>query len=406
MNLLILTQYFYPEQFRINAIAQELLKRGHTVTVLTGHPNYPKGKTYTGYKPYQLKKELWDGITIYRVPIIPRGKGKNIQLMLNYLSFMINSSIFSLFLKNKKFDACFVHQPGPIFKALAGVVLKKLYKVPLHLWVQDLWPDTLSATGRLKAPLVEKVIHRFVRLIYQNTDQIWVSSEAFISSIMRFGPKKNPIYLPNTCEDFYQPVSTLERQLMPDMPDGFKVMFTGNVGSAQALPTIIEAAKILKDRDDIKWVIVGVGSELEKAKSLVKKYTLETRVIFLGGFPATSMPQIIAHADVCLATLNKSPIFSLTLPAKIQSYMACAKPIICAIDGEASRVINEANCGVAVESENPNALANAVIALRDRSIENKAQLGKNGRIYYEKHFQFSSVIDKLTSIITKEQKDT
>lgn len=399
MNILILTQYFYPEQFRINMIAQELLKKGHQVTVLTGQPNYPNGKTYSRYKAYRYQKEIWEGITIYRVPVIPRGNGRNKRLILNYVSFMLSSTLFSLSLKNKKFDACFVFQPGPIFQAFAGVALKKLYHVPLYVWTQDLWPESLSATGRLSVPIIEKMIRQFVGLVYRNSDRVLVTSEAFIPSITQFRLSEKPIFLANACEDFYRPISENEKKSVSDMPSGFKVMFTGNMGSAQALPTLIEAANILKKDADIKWVLVGAGSELENTKQMVKKYDLEDRVIFLGSYPPEFMPYIIVDADVCVATLNKSPIFSLTLPGKIQSYMACEKPIISAIDGETARIIRDAECGLAVDSENAQALAQAVLALKNKSLDERLEMGKNARSYYEKHFRSDVVIDKLTAVL-------
>src|SRR3990167_11158208 len=225
MNILILTQYFYPEQFRINMIAQELLKKGHQITVLTGQPNYPKGKTYSGYKAYRFQKEIWEGITIYRVPIIPRGDSRNGRLILNYCSFMFSSTLFSLLLKNKKFDACFVFQPGPIFQSFAGVLLKKLYRVPLYVWTQDLWPESLSATGRLSVPIVETIIRRFVGLVYRHSDRVLVTSEAFIPSIAQFRLSNPPLFLANACEDFYRPISENEKKSVSGMPSGFKVMF-------------------------------------------------------------------------------------------------------------------------------------------------------------------------------------
>lgn len=401
MNLLILTQYFYPEQFRINMVAQELLNRGFRVTILTGQPNYSTGKTYSGYKAYRFQKEIWQEMTIYRVPIIPRGKAGNMKLILNYGSFMLSSTIFSFFLKNKKFDACFVFQPGPIFQAFAGVVLKKLYRVPLYLWTQDLWPDNLSATGRLTMPSVEKIIRRFVGVVYRNTDRVLVTSQAFIAPLAQFHLSAKPVFLPNICEDCYRPILDNEKKSVSGMPAGFKVMFTGNLGAAQALPTFIEAANILKEHNDIQWVLVGDGSELANTKQLVKKYGLENQVIFLGSYPVAFMPHIIADADVCLVMLKKSPIFSLTLPAKIQSYMACEKPIISAIDGEAARIIQEAKCGISVESENPQALAQAIIAFKSESANARLQMGKNGRAYYEKHFRSDAIINKLISVLSK-----
>lgn len=400
MNLLILSQYFYPEQFRINMIAQELLKRGHQVTILTGQPNYPKGKMYPGYKAYQFQKEEWQGITILRVPIIPRGKAGNRQLILNYCAFMASSALRSLWLKNKKFDACFVFQVGPIFQAFAGVVLKKLYHVPLYLWTQDLWPETLSATGRLSVPIIEKIIRRFVGMVYRNSDKILVTSHAFVPSITQFRLLAKPIFLANACEDFYRPLSENEKKTISDMPIGFKVMFTGNLGAAQALSTLIKAAHILKRDSDIKWVLVGDGSELHKTRQLVQEYGLENQVIFLGSYPPELMSYIISEADVCVATLNKSPVFSLTLPGKIQSYMACEKPIVSAIDGEAARIIQEATCGISVESENAEALAEAVQVLKNKSLHERQQMGKNGRAYYEKHFRSDVVIDKLAAVLS------
>lgn len=396
MKLLIVSQHFFPEQFRISDLALGLKARGHSLTVLTGLPNYPKGKIYPGYRRFLPYKENWQGITIIRVPMIPRGKGSHFRLTLNYLSYAIMSSLLAPFLCRDKYDSIFIFQTSPITQALAGIVLKKLKSTPVFLWVQDLWPESLSATGKVRSPLILKWVGRFTRFIYRNCDKILIQSRAFEKNILEHGIDENKIiYYPNSCEEFYKPLSPIPSDKMLSLPEGFRVMFAGNIGAAQAIPTILDAAEKLKHQPEIKWIFVGDGSERQNLEDEIKKRDLQDHIIWVGSHPAEEMPYFFSQADIMLVTLTKQPIFALTIPSKVQSYMACAKPIVAAIDGETARVISEANAGKTVPAGDSAQLAEAVLTIYQMPLHERNQLGWNAYHYFEKHFEKHRSIEQL-----------
>lgn len=404
MNILVVTQHYWPEQFRITDIVETLVQRGHKVTVLTGLPNYPKGKILENYRKLLPFREKHNGVNIIRTPLIPRGKGRNFMLALNYLSFALSSTFFSFFYCREKYDATFVFQTSPITQALAAISMKILRRIPCLLWVQDLWPDSLTATGKCNNKRINALLSRFVKFIYKHSDKILVSSRAYKEHVLQHTHEPHKVsYYPNACEDIYKPLRKI-RDTSPTLPDGFCVVFAGNIGAAQSIPTIIAAAKQLKNSRQIKWVFVGDGSAREALQTAIIENELATTVFWLGAHPLEAMPGIFARADVLLATLSKQPIFSLAVPSKIPSYLACAKPVIAAIDGETARIINEAKAGKAVAAQDATALANAVKALYELPQDERSTLGQNGFAYYQQHFNKSMLIDMLEVHFEKPRK--
>ena len=404
MNLLIISQHFWPEQFRINDIAKRLHERCHNVTVLTGLPNYPAGKIHKGYRKLWPFVVNWHGIKVIRVPIIPRGKASNLQLVLNYLSFMISSTFCSSFKCRENYDAILVFQTSPITQALAAVFLKKTRKIPIYLWVQDLWPQSLLATKKTTNTFIIKLVGKFVKFIYRNSDQILIQSKAFFQHINQDVLAEKIKFYPNTCEEFYLPLSLLPKfKEKYKIPKGFIILFSGNIGSAQSLKTIINAVEKLRDVGNIKWLFVGDGSERQNLIREINRRALNDIVYYMGSKPVDEMPYIISLADLCLVTLNKSPIFSLTVPSKIQSYMACAKPIIAAIDGEAAKIINSSGAGIAVPAENDTKLATAVLKLQSMSVAERTKIGQQGRELFLRDYENSFLISKLEEILGTSQ---
>jgi colanic acid biosynthesis glycosyl transferase WcaI len=397
MRILLVTQYFWPESFPINDLVLGLREKNHRITVLTGIPNYPEGQFFSGYGLFKNRKQDYHGIKIFRVPLVPRGRGGGLRLVLNYFSFALCASILAPLLCRDTYDLIFVYEPSPITVGIPALVLKRLKSAPILFWMQDLWPESLSATGAVKSGKILKLVARLVRFIYLRCDRILIQSRAFLPQVESFGVKSERIfYYPNSAEDFYRPMQldadAPERSLMPR---GFRVMFAGNIGAAQDFATILKAAEKLKGYQDIHWIIIGDGRMRPWVETQVQRRGLKENVHLLGRHPVQVMPRYFALADVLLVTLRKDPIFELTIPSKVQSYLACAKPTIAALDGEGTRIINEARAGVTCPTENPTALSEAVLEIYSLPEKEREAMGLRGRDYFEKHFERTMLLDRL-----------
>ena len=399
MKILIVSQYFWPENFRINDLAQGLTERGHRVTVLTGQPNYPGGKIFPGYGFFKRPREQFDHAEIIRAPLFPRGRGGAVRLFLNYLSFTFFASLVALFRCRKKYDLIFVFEPSPFTVGLPAILLRSLKKIPLMFWVQDLWPESLVATGAIRSPFILKWVGVMVRAIYKRCDRVLVQSEGFVEPAIAAGADPKRIhYFPNWSESIYQPAQ-VNSQPPPsaEFPDGFCLIFAGNLGEAQSLETLLGAAERLRDTHDIHWVIIGDGRRREWMQNETRRLNLENQIHFLGKHPIEAMPGFFSQSDVLLATLRPDPVFSLTIPSKVQSYLACAKPVLAALDGEGARVIMESGGGVAVAAGDAAGLAEAALGLYRLQEEERAAMGLRGRKYYEKHYDRNRLLGKLES---------
>ena len=399
MNILIVTQYFWPENFRINDLVLGLIERGHQVKVFTGIPNYPDGTYFKGYGLIRQSRQDYFGSKVIRVPLIPRGKGGGLRLALNYLSFAICSSVLAPFLCRGKIDIIFVFEPSPITVGLPALVLKKIRSIPIMFWVQDLWPESLTAAGSVRSPKIIDMVTWLVRMIYKGCDKILVTSQAYLDKIEKVGVSSDRLYyFPQSAEEVYQPV-VIESNAPEDgfMPTGFRVMFAGNIGAAQDFATILGAAEILKDYHDIHWIIVGDGRKRKWVETEVQTRGLSDIFHLIGRYPVESMPRVFSLADVMLVTLKKEPIFALTIPAKVQSYLACGKPIIAALDGEGGRLITESKAGLSCPAEDSNALAGAVLKMYKMPKSQLENMGKQGRKFYLANFERNMLIDRLQS---------
>lgn len=399
MRILIVTQYFWPENFKINDIALALKERGHEVLILTGKPNYPNGKFSKGYTFFNKRIDFWNGIKIYRSPIIPRGKGKGIQLFVNYISFSIFASIKLLFIKNK-FDKIFVYEPSPITVGIPGIVAKYKFKAPLYFWAQDLWPESISAAGGIKNKSVIAVLDWLTRFIYKHSKKVLVQSKAFIPYILNQNIERDKlVYYPNSTENYYHELST-DQELLKTLPKGIKLMFAGNIGEAQSFDTLLQAASILKkELIDVKWIILGDGRMKDYVNQKIKELNLGDNFFLLGAFPSTEMPKYFSCADALIVSLKKDPIFALTIPSKIQSYLACGKPIITSLDGEGSNIIRESNAGFTGPSEDYAGLVTNVKKFLNLSKEEQKILGQNGRAYFNIEFEREILVDRLEKIL-------
>lgn len=396
MRILVVTQYFWPENFRINDLVKGLLDRGHAVTILTGLPNYPQGGFHEGYGWLGPSRERWHGAEIIRVPLVPRGGGGGLRLALNYLSFALSATLLGPWRCRGRYDFIFVYEPSPVTVGIPATILGRIRKTPVLFWVQDLWPESLSATGAISAPWILRGVERLVRWIYGGCARVLVQSEAFIEPVARLGVSKDRIlYFPNSAEEIYQPLPAQMQWDGPALPDGFRVMFAGNIGTAQSFETILSAAEMLRADPGIHWIIVGSGRLFHWLETEIEHRKLQNCVHLAGSFPLETMSAWFAQADVMLVSLRRAPTFSMTIPSKIQSYMACARPIIAAMDGEGARAVEAAGAGIAVPAEDAPALVDAVVRLYRLPAAEREAIGKRGRDYFDTHFERNGLLDRL-----------
>lgn len=399
MNILIITQYFYPENFKSNDLAFELQKRNHQVTVLTGMPNYPEGRIYENYGYLKNKKELINGVRVFRSLIIPRGNGNGFRLFLNYYSFVFFASIKAFFLGlSNKYDAIIVHEPSPITQFYPALLIKKIWKTPVYFWVMDLWPESLSVAGGIKNKYILGYYDYVVKGFYKNSKKILISSNGFRKSIVEKGDFNDKIiYFPNWAEDV---ISEGNKEcLIPKLPNGFKIMFAGNFGEAQDFENIMKVILELKSNKNIKFILVGDGRKMSFVKEFIEENNLQETVFIMGRHPLESMASFFDKADAMLVTLKDDPIFNLTVPAKVQAYMSASKPILAMINGECADIVNYANCGYAVSSGDYKALSNEILKMVNLPKEELEKISLNSRKYYENNFRMNQCINKLEDIL-------
>jgi colanic acid biosynthesis glycosyl transferase WcaI len=403
MKILVVSQYFYPEQFKGNDLVDGLVEKGHEVTVFTGLPNYPKGKFYDGYSLFGPYTDTYNGkVKIIRSPLIPRGNKKSIQLIINYFSFFIIGMLTILFRCREKYNHIFIYQLSPVTGALPAVTLRFFKRIPTTMWVTDLWPESLTATNMVKNKQIISLVGLMVKFIYKNVDQIVVSSHSFIEKIHTlYKPKKPIIFWPQWAEDFFFEENIDASAQKEQMPDGFKLMFAGNIGTSQSFDTLVGAAEILKGQDDIHWVIVGDGLDRKRIEALVKEKGLESKIHFLGSKPVTDMPKYYSCADALLVSLTKKDLFAMTIPGKLQTCMASGKAIIGSIDGEAAWVINESKSGFVSPADDEKGLADNILKLYNLSLNERNILGQNGKDYCLENFHREHQINKLIKIMEK-----
>jgi len=395
--VLIVTQYFWPESFSINALVKSMVKKGLEVDVLTGKPNYPEGAIFTGYRAWGCQRDQWANATVYRVPLLPRGVRSTWRLALNYLSFVVMGLVFGPWmLRGRGYDAILVYAPSPILQAIPAIFLGWLKRTGVMVWVQDLWPDSLAATGYVRNPRVLRVVEWVVRWIYRHTDLLLVQSRAFEAPVAALAPGKPIAYYPNSVDaTFAEPPSP--DVALPDVPaldEGFAVVFAGNVGAGQAVEVMVEAAALLKDVPQIRFVVFGQGSRWDWMREQVQARGL-TNLHLPGRFPGNTMPGLMQKAGALLVTLADEPIFAMTVPNKVQAYMAAGRPILACLNGEGARLVAEAQAGLSVPAQDAKALAAAVLQLYRLPAEERAQFGANGRRYFKAHFDHDKLVDEL-----------
>lgn len=392
MKILVVCQYYYPEPFRISDICEALAEKGHDVTVVTGTPNYPEGEIYKGYEKGNRAEEVIKGVKVHRCRQIPRKKGP-IYRFLNYYSYAVSSRHYVVKMQ-EDFDVVFVNQLSPVMMAEAGISWAKKHKKRSVLYCLDLWPESLLVGGIKKDSLIYRFFLGVSKRIYRNVDQILVSSHGFLNYFDTvLGMDSGKIgYLPQYAEEMFDQLPVAEGNKKT-----VNFLFAGNVGTLQSVETIVEAAHILKDENNIHIHIVGSGISLENCR---KKADGLDNITFYGRRPLEEMPKFYSMADAMLITMEKNTVLSETLPGKVQSYLAAGKPVIGAIDGETVRIVDDADCGICCPAEDAAALARI---LRDCAAhpDRLSKYGENARNYYLKHFRKQDFIEALESVLRK-----
>ena len=384
MRLLIFTNHFYPESFRVNDIAFDRFQRGDQVTVLTGIPDYPEGHFHKGYSLFKKRVEFVNGVKVVHVPLIPRGDGGKLRMVLNYAS-----SVFFFFFYGwyqalfHRYDAVFVHDTSPAFISLPAKTVSMVQKIPIYHWILDMWPESLTAGG-INGGKFYTLIHKMMKGIYNRDTEILITSKGSRRLLNEREVSDEKItYLPNWNDDA---ISSVDESVLPPLPNGFIIMFAGNLGFAQNMENLLAAANEIKEEKDIHWVFVGDGRKKPWMDEYVKEHQLDDTVHLLGRYPIETMGSFFNKADVMLVALNDVLIFNLVLPAKVQAYMAAGKPILASLCGEGADIVKDANCGWSVPSNEYKELATTVSWIAKMDKQELAALGKNARSYYEANF--------------------
>lgn len=395
-HILVISQYFYPEQFRINDICSEWVKRGYDVTVITGIPNYPQGKFHQGYGWFKRRRETYNGIRITRIPILPRGKSA-IMLSLNYLSFVLSGYFWQLFTKVKA-DYVFIFEVSPMTQALPGIWYANKKKVPCYLYVQDLWPENVEIVAGIKNERILGAIGRMVDYIYARCTRIFTTSNSFVKAIENRGIASEKIeYWPQYAEDFYQPMPKTSMVEIPQ-DNAFNIIFAGNIGHAQGLDILPKVASLLRTRGlerKVRFNIVGDGRYKDELIELAGTMGVSNMFNFIPKQPASKIPEFMGICDAAFLCLTDSPLFAMTIPAKVQSYMACGVPIIASADGETYYIIKEASAGFCCPAGDVAGLEEIIFKMINCSSDELKQMGINGRKYYNKNFSKEELLDRM-----------
>ena len=397
-HILVISQYFYPEQFRINDICQEWVKRGYKITVVTGIPNYPQGKFYNGYGYNQKRTENWEGIDIIRLPVKPRKNGA-VNLSMNYMSFVTEGRKW-VRKTNIKADEVFIYEVSPMTQALVGVWYAKKYGVKCNLYVTDLWPENVEIVLGIHNKVFLGTIGAMVDYIYKRCDYIFTSSMSFIDKISERGVSKDKIiFWPQYAEEFYGKVNRGEILEIPD--DGIiNLTFAGNFGTAQGLDVLVDTSKLLRNENIlVRFNMIGNGRYEDELKKHIKDANVEEYFNFIPRQAAERIPEYFAWSDAALITLSKSEVYSMTIPAKTQSCLACGMPVLVSADGEVQDVIKEAECGFYSNSGDPKGLADNIKKLLALDETERKQLSENALNYYKSHFDKTKLMDEMEAYI-------
>lgn len=392
-HILLISQYYYPEQFRINDLSIEWVKKGYEVTVVTGIPNYPKGKFFNGYGLFKKRKEKYNGVSIIRLPIIPRGNS-SFMLILNYVSFVVSGFFWKIFTSIKA-DYVFIFEVSPMTQALPGVWYSKRRHIPCYLYVQDLWPENIEIVAGVKNKTILKIIGKMVDYIYSRCDIIFASSESFCRNISNRGVSDKKVkYLPQYAEELYKP-SESKSALIPQ-DSKLNITFTGNIGTAQGLEVLVDTAVLLKqEKLLVRFNIIGDGRNKDNLLKSISDKSVDEYFNIISWQPAEDIPSILSSSDAAFLSFSDNQLFAMTIPAKLQSYMACGVPIIGPVIGESKKIIEEAKCGMVCDLGSANSLKDVIKEFLNTTVEQRKNMSSNAIDYVDKYFNRTTLLDIL-----------
>lgn len=403
MRILLITQWFEPEPvLKGITFAKALKEHGHEVEVLTGFPNYPTGRVYPGYKVRLYQKELIDGISVIRIPLYPSHDNSAVGRIANYVSFSFSASVLGPWLIRRP-DLIYVYHPPPT-TYLPAFICKLLYRIPVVYDIQDFWPETLAATGMFNNKLGLKMVDVYCRLSYKAATKIVVLSPGFKKKLIQKHVPEDKIEVIYNWFDEKKLAHTSEMNELPEIltrTDTFKVLFAGNMGKAQALDTVLRAAMRLKETTfQIDFIFIGGGVDVDELKLRSSQMEL-TNVHFLPPVPQTEVGLVLNAADVLLVHLKEDPLFRITIPSKIQAYLAVGKPILCAVPGDASNLVTNAKAGLACPSEDPDRLAQTVLEFLKMPTSQRAEMGNSGKDYYDNNICMKAGVEHFHKLFNE-----
>lgn len=400
MRILVVTQYFWPENFRINDLVLALSERGHQITILTGEPNYPSGKFFPEYLADKAAFSDFGKTPVIRIPVFAR-KNNRLSLFFNYLSFIISASTVGVWkLRKKSFDVIFVYEPSPITVGIPAAILRKIKKAPLAFWVLDLWPQTLHAVGIVQSKIIINFIGKLVKFIYSKCDLILAQSRSFIAHIRQYAPPSVPVeYFPNWAESVFDHFPAAPAPEINKKQGDFIIMFAGNLGEAQDFPAILKAAELLKSNKNIRWIILGDGRMRDWISKEIIERDLHEQVELLGSYPLDRMPSFFMHADALLVTLKDEPIFAMTIPGKLQSYLASGIPILGMLNGEGASLIIGSSVGMCVSAGDSKGLSKSIFAFMNMRLGERNAFGLEGRKTYQNEFERNKLVSRIENLL-------
>jgi glycosyltransferase involved in cell wall biosynthesis len=400
MRILFLSQWFTPEPFfKGLSFAKALKERGHEVEVLTGFPNYPEGKLYQGYRQRMLQRENMGGVTVLRVPLYPSHDSSTVRRMANYSSFALSATLIGAF-SVRPADVMYVYHP-PATVALPAAAIGRIRRIPFVYDIQDLWPDTLDATGMMDSKLLHKTVDLWCRRTYRAAARIVVLSPGFKAKLVERGvppDKINVIY--NWCEEGQIGKGTRNEALARElgMAGRFNIVFAGTMGKAQALDAVLDAAKILSGKDPaVQFVFIGGGIEVERLRRISTENGL-SNVLFLPRRPFSEIGEVLSLADVLLVHLKDDPLFRITIPSKIQAYLAMGRPILAGVRGDAADLVRTSGAGLVCAPEDAGSMADAVERFFRMPKSQLDELGENGRAFYRRELAMTIGIDRFEEV--------
>lgn len=402
-KILVVCQHYWPETFRLTDLCEGFVERGYEVDVLCGIPNYPAGKFFSGYGLFRKRRQSHNGVNIIRVPEIPRGNNSSLRILLNYLSYPFFAIFYIPYLATKRYDRIFVYQLSPVLMALPGILLAKLARKKIFIYILDFWPHSFFSVVDVRGRFSRKLLTKVSYWHYRQTNGVIGAFKGIQERLVEdVGIDKNKtLYIPQAAEKIYEQ-QIHDQELGKRFGDKFNIVFAGNINPAQSFGTILDATKLLKKRGctGIRFIILGEGMSKKWLLGEIQKYDLTDYFVFEGLVPVEEVPRYQTIADALIVALSRSPLFEYGIPAKVQSYMASGKPIVAAMDGSGQELINDrAKCGICVDSGDSEGVYNAIIKLLSMKKQERILLGERGRRYHLRHFERNYNLNRFIEFI-------